>query len=224
MHQRGDKGVKCAAATGGKVAWRAGCVAVPLAPAFMIAIGSGNPAGGMAERVDDRTWLVLGNQVKPRIQIRPVVYASGRVKIRPVGFRVPQAHRPRLRGRSNPRAVCATVGANDAFKTPICRLYGMTTHGQGRVLRVGPKTGSKHTHQAQRSKRDQSPQLNPHVANGEASGAQTPWPADQEYRRGIEARIQHRSTSLESEKHRSTLRLFWPDRCCHISITLIEGF
>jgi hypothetical protein len=25
----------------------------------------------------------------------------------------------------------------------------MTTHWQGRALRVGPKTGSKHTHQAQ---------------------------------------------------------------------------
>ena len=149
MHQRGDKGVKRAAATGGKVAWRTGCVAVPIAPAFMIAIGSGNPAGGMAEGVDDRTWLVLGNQVKPRIQILPVVCASGRIKIRPVRSRVPQAHRPRLRGRSNPRAVCATVAASDAFKTPICRLYGMTTHWQGRALRVGPKTGSKHTHQAQ---------------------------------------------------------------------------
>ena len=83
MHQRGDKGVKGAAATGGKVAWRAGCVAVPKAPAFMIAIGSGNPAGGMAEGVDNRTWLVFGNQVKPRIQILPVVCASGRIKIRP---------------------------------------------------------------------------------------------------------------------------------------------
>ena len=64
LHQRGDEGVKRAAATGGKVAWRAGCIAVPIAPAFMIAMGSGNPAGDVG--VDDRTWLVLGNQVEPR--------------------------------------------------------------------------------------------------------------------------------------------------------------
>src|SRR5271156_1315743 len=101
----------------------------------------------MAEGVDDRTGLVLGNQVQPRIQSLPVVCAIGGVKIRPVRSRVPEAHRPRLRGRSYPQTVCAT-GAIDALKTPIGRLYGMTTHWQG-GLRVGPETGSKHTHQAQ---------------------------------------------------------------------------
>ena len=149
LHQRSDEGGKRGTAVGGKVAWRAGCIAVPIAPAIMIASSSGNPAGDMVERVDDRTWLVLGNQVKPRIQIRPVVCASGRIKIRPARSRVRQAHRPRLRGGSNPRAVCATVAAREALKTPVGRLYGMTTHGQGRALRVGSKTGSKHAHQAQ---------------------------------------------------------------------------
>jgi|SRR5580692_7680000 hypothetical protein len=114
----------------------------------------------MAERIDDRTGLVFGNQVNPRIQILPVVCAIGGVKIRPVRSRVPQAHRPRLRGRSDPQTVYAT-GAIDALKTPIGGLYGMTAHWE-RALRVGPKTGSKHTHQAQRSKRDQSSQLSPH--------------------------------------------------------------
>ena len=64
----------------------------------------------MAERVDDRTWLVFGNQVQPGVQIAPVVIAAAAgVKEGPFGARLPQAHRPRLRRCSNPRAVRATV-------------------------------------------------------------------------------------------------------------------
>jgi len=125
LYQRGDEGGKRGTATGSKVAGRTRRKIVPIAPAFAVASSSRDPTGDEAEGVDDRTWLLFGNQIQPVVQMAPVVIAAAfSVQEGPFGARLPQAHRPRLRLCRDPRAV-PTI---ETLKTPICTGYGMTTH------------------------------------------------------------------------------------------------
>src|SRR5271155_3014375 len=132
LYQRSDEGGKRGTATGSKVAGRTRRKIVPKAPTFAVASSSGDPTGDEAKGVDDRTWLLLGDQVQPLVQVAPVVIAaSASVQEGPFGTRLPQAHCPRLRLGRDPRAI-PTI---EALKTPICRCYGKTTHGQNRAAR-----------------------------------------------------------------------------------------
>src|ERR1700745_3492962 len=129
LHQRLNKGIERRAATRGKVAWRAGRIIVPATPTFAIATSGGDPARNNAERVHHHGRLTLRTQIKPGVQIGPVVAVIASAKEAPFGSRLPQAHRPRLRLGRNPRAIQAAVVAPiDTLKAPICRLYGMTPH------------------------------------------------------------------------------------------------
>src|SRR5580693_8753698 len=132
LYQRSDEGGKRGTAAGSKVAGRTRRNIVPEARTLAVASSSGDPTGDEAKGVDDRTWLLLGDQVQPLVQMAPVVIAVGAsVQKAPFGARLPQAHRPRLRLGRDPRVVPTL----ETLKTPICRCYGTTTHRQNCIAR-----------------------------------------------------------------------------------------
>lgn len=72
-HPQALQGIKRRAAARGKVAWRARRIIVPATPTFAIATSGGDPARNKAARVHDHGRLTLRNQIKPGVQIGPVL-------------------------------------------------------------------------------------------------------------------------------------------------------